>query len=80
MLIYVFFSTLSNPGDKVTITPISDACTYVNGNLITAETRLHHVGNSGSQSESVFKVKVKPFHLYQVNSPHVVVIFFIQSY
>ena len=36
-------SVISNLESVVTITPIGDAPTYVNGNLISEPTVLHHV-------------------------------------
>ena len=40
---FVVFSVINNLESVVTITPIGDAPTYVNGNLILEPTILHHV-------------------------------------
>ncbi len=40
------FSILNNVGSIVSVTPMKDALTYVNGNLITEPTRLHHVSRN----------------------------------
>ena len=40
---YFIYSEISNQNGAVTISPIADAPTYVNGDLITGQIALHHV-------------------------------------
>ena len=39
------FSIITNSAKAVHIAPVADAPTYVNGDLITSPTRLHHVSS-----------------------------------
>ena len=38
-----YFSVINSSNDQVDITPVTDAPTYVNGDLILEKTVLHHV-------------------------------------
>ena len=46
------FSLITNENKEVCITPMGDAPTYVNGDLITSSTQLHHVSRMAQKREN----------------------------
>ena len=59
----IYFSTLNNVADMISVTPIGDAPTYVNGELVTQPMILHHV--SMTNHVSIFLDQTFVFNVYR---------------